>query len=412
MAAYESIIDNTVLRGKTQLSTSRHRIARVHSQVDDHLLELAHVRGNQVDIVGKFGDYNYFVTDHSAQYALKISQACVQIYSRDQKNLLATESQELASKRRRTRYSVTNCINVSSARVASGQTTRKKFRAALNHRQNIVEIVCDARCKLTNRLHLLGMPQLSFEFPLLRIVSRDAERPNDFTSYDDWYGCDVDLDSAPALAIQGQVGSCCPPRQSLFELITDLVSLFGNNERVERLPDYFFSPVTRDNLAHRIGALEPSVAVQRKYCVRVEFIKRAIPILADLQPLGSVASFGDIEQQAVPHGYATRKALWLCASLDPLYLAVDNDSASPAPRGALRQRGSHRGVEPRAIVRMNSIEYVAGVFHDRSRTNAVDVGCAVANVRERCPPIRLTTRLIHHAGNIRCHPQKALLALA
>src|SRR5665213_2792214 len=104
MAAYESIIDNTVLRGKTQLSTSRHRIARFHCQVDDHLLELSHFRGNQVYIVGKFGDYNYFVTDHSAQYALKISQACVQIYSGDQKNLLATESQELASKRRRTRY--------------------------------------------------------------------------------------------------------------------------------------------------------------------------------------------------------------------------------------------------------------------------------------------------------------------
>ena len=79
-----------------QLTASRHRVARVHHQVEDHLLHLATVRADAPDGPCGPGHEVHVLPDQTMEHALEARHDLVQVEDLRLQHLLATEGQELA----------------------------------------------------------------------------------------------------------------------------------------------------------------------------------------------------------------------------------------------------------------------------------------------------------------------------
>ena len=84
-----------------------------------------------------------------------------------------TEQHQLLREVRTTHHCVEKIDETVSLLASRGHDAAEPVRAAIDDREQVVEVVCDAARKDTHRLHFLCVPQLSFDHLVLGPVAHD-----------------------------------------------------------------------------------------------------------------------------------------------------------------------------------------------------------------------------------------------
>src|SRR5262249_53223236 len=145
-------VDIRSLNGK--FAATRHRVARVHHQVHDDLLELGTVCANGAQIRGENSAHSDVFTDQASKHLLKILHECIEIEDLGLQNLSPTESKQLACERSRASRGVVNTFET-AAIFRRRAAVQEKAAVASDYREEIVEVVRNAACQPANRFHLL-----------------------------------------------------------------------------------------------------------------------------------------------------------------------------------------------------------------------------------------------------------------
>src|SRR5690348_701589 len=115
----------------------RHRIARIHDQVDEHLLDLAAVRLDTSDRLVETQDDLNVVADETVQHRLQLATHAVEIEHARLENLLATEGEQLLGERRRAPGGALNLADIRLEWIIIMQLIRQNSAVRLDDREQV-----------------------------------------------------------------------------------------------------------------------------------------------------------------------------------------------------------------------------------------------------------------------------------
>ena len=178
-------VDKHVVGFNRQLAASRHRVACVDDEVDQHLHHLHRIDADLPQVGARQrGQLDVFV-DQPDQHAARVGDQLVQIDHARLDDLLTREGQELTREvrgLRRGRFDVLE-VRRAAARTAEAQ----QFQRSENDGQQVVEIVRDTAGEAADGFHLLRLEQLLLEILQIGSVMADGGAParGDIASGDD-----------------------------------------------------------------------------------------------------------------------------------------------------------------------------------------------------------------------------------
>ena len=146
-----------------QAAAVRHRIARIQRQIHDDLLDLAGIRFHASKRWRQHHRDLNLLADQPAQHLTRLLHHGVAVQQARFEHRFPAEQQQLAGQQRRPLTGITNGCQVVTHPIIDRETIDQHLGVAVDDGQEIVEIVRDSARKLTDCLHLLGLPQLFFE---------------------------------------------------------------------------------------------------------------------------------------------------------------------------------------------------------------------------------------------------------
>ena len=136
-----SLIQIGVASLNREFTAEGHRVAGVHSQVHDDLLNLPGVCFDPPQSRFKNCEQDDVFSNQPPQHVLQIGDGHVEVKHLRSKHLAAAESQQLAGERGGTLAGTMDFFDVTAQRWVRGKFVQKEFRVSINDGQQVVEIV-------------------------------------------------------------------------------------------------------------------------------------------------------------------------------------------------------------------------------------------------------------------------------
>ncbi len=143
--------------GDRQGSAARHRVARVHGQIEHHLLDLTRVDHQPSQPFVQVEPNLHVLAQQASHHFGQAAQNLIQIHHSRLEQLLATESQQLLRQRRGALTGPVDLEHVGARRRRFRHRVEQQEAVAEDDRQQVVEIVGDTPGEPADRLHLLGL---------------------------------------------------------------------------------------------------------------------------------------------------------------------------------------------------------------------------------------------------------------
>ena len=122
----------------------RHRIAGVHDEVDDDLLELSRVDGHAAEFRGRPEHERDVLTDQPLEHLGHARDHFVEAQHRGGENLLSAERQELRRQPTRARRRPLDDAEPVAERIGERRLPEHELAVPRDDRQQVVEVVCEA----------------------------------------------------------------------------------------------------------------------------------------------------------------------------------------------------------------------------------------------------------------------------
>ena len=158
------------------LPPSRHRVAGVDDEIDDHLLELVEVGLDQPQVAAVDDVELDRLADQPAQQHLQFRQHVVELQRLRAQRLPAREGEQLPHQPRRAIGVLLDLHDVLEGRIGRPVIGEQQVGIADDRGQHIVEVVRDAAGELADRLHLLALGEILLQRALLGGVEREDGR--------------------------------------------------------------------------------------------------------------------------------------------------------------------------------------------------------------------------------------------
>ena len=212
-------------------------------------------------------------------------------------HLLSTERQQLLRERSRALGGLLGLQDVPAERVVGGEHHQRHLHVAEDDGQEVVEVVRDAACQASHRLHLLRLAQVLLDPPALAHVDKRSSRTHE-------PALRVDLCDGGQLDVQD-------PTAALHELVRHVLDAAGGEEpgqdhvarvRARRLgqelrgtpTDHLFARVAQDLEPAVAHAHEPTVGVDRVQHHGRLVVQRPVLRLALAQKALEPLALGDV----------------------------------------------------------------------------------------------------------------------
>ncbi len=150
-----------------------HRVASVHHQVDEDLLDLTRISDDVAARRTTRCDDDIFA-DQAAKHRLDRRHDAVHVQHSWLQNLLPAECQQLLREGGSPLRCASYLLDVLAARIRGVEPVHDDFSVEPDHRQEIVEIVRDSSRQPADGIHLLRLAELLFEVASLGKIDRDA----------------------------------------------------------------------------------------------------------------------------------------------------------------------------------------------------------------------------------------------
>ena len=162
-----------------QTAAVRHRVAAVHRQAHQHLLDRHRIHLDRRQRRRENGHELDIGAEKTAQQLFQLAHDRVDVHNLRLQHLPPAERQQLARQRRRPFARVPDLFEIGPQRVVERNVVEHQVAVTEDRSEQIVEIVGDAAGELANRLHLLRLPQLFFQLaPIGQIADIHDDRPH------------------------------------------------------------------------------------------------------------------------------------------------------------------------------------------------------------------------------------------
>ncbi len=164
-----------------ELSTIRHRIPGVDSEVCEDLFDLARIHFDTAEVFGQEGDELNILSDKASKHLIRIENNFVEVEYLWLDHLSAGKGQKLLSESSGPLRGLQNLKKIIVHAVTWVDLHQSQFGVSFNGCQHVIEIVSNATCQPTHRFHFLRPQQLGFKPHLFGDVSgnrQDACRPS------------------------------------------------------------------------------------------------------------------------------------------------------------------------------------------------------------------------------------------
>ena len=176
MLAHIILIEIDIYSFDGQLAAVWHCVSRIDREIHNHLLDLTRISFSTAQVRIKVDGQVNIVSQQAMQQPVYVADHQVQIQHSRRKNLLAAERQQLPGETGSSIGCLLNLLDLAVERICNFELFKHQLAITLNYRKEIVEIVCDASGKTSNRLHFLRVPQLIFKrAPLADILGDHLE---------------------------------------------------------------------------------------------------------------------------------------------------------------------------------------------------------------------------------------------
>ncbi len=152
-----------------------HRVARVHHQVHDHLLDLTRIGLHPPE--SHRGDHRqvHVLADQPSEHRLHPGHHRVEVQHLRLEHLLAAEREQLLGERGGAVGGGAHQGGVAVDRLLGAESRDDELRATGDHGEQIVEVVSDPPSELPDRIHLLRLAELLLEATTLADVLQHPE---------------------------------------------------------------------------------------------------------------------------------------------------------------------------------------------------------------------------------------------
>lgn len=164
------LIQLDVLRRDRESAALGHRVAGIHGEVDHHLFQLACVCLHCSQCRLELRDHLDVLAQKSPQQPLQIGHEFVEVEHAHVQDLLAAEREELTCEPGGAIGCLANLFKIGSQRRERRETIQEQADIAEDSGQHVVEIVGNAPCEPSHRLHLLRLQELALERAAFRHV--------------------------------------------------------------------------------------------------------------------------------------------------------------------------------------------------------------------------------------------------
>ena len=142
------------------MSALRHRVAGVHDQIEQHLLELRPVGVHVAGVSAQIGDHGDVLADQTPQHSRHLEDHGVQINGSALQDLLAAEGKQLPGQAARALGGVHDGLGLLAPNAVALGMKEEQLGAGKDHGQHVVEVMGDATGQQPDGLHLLGLQEL------------------------------------------------------------------------------------------------------------------------------------------------------------------------------------------------------------------------------------------------------------
>ena len=157
------LVEMDVPRADPDFAAAGHRVAGVHDEVHDDLLELAFIHTDGREIGPVFDPERHLVGQETVQQMCQLAQRVLEVDDRGSQRLFAREGQKLSHERRRPVGVLTDLHQVAVFHVRHVVPHQQKVAMAVDRRQQVVEVMRHAAGELADGLHFLGLDELRLE---------------------------------------------------------------------------------------------------------------------------------------------------------------------------------------------------------------------------------------------------------
>ena len=293
------VVEHGVRGLDRQLAAVRHRVAGVHREVENHLLDLAWVGADPADRGGELHRELDVLADDALQQRIDTRQHLVEVERLRLQDLAPAEREQLARQALRALSRGADLPDVDRRRVVGPEVLQHQLAVAEDGRQQVVEIVGDAAGEAPDRFHLLRLQQLLLGAPHVGDVLGQSDHPVELAA-----GV-VDRERAGAHPAGGAVGT------HHAEVTRDRLALL---DRLPRLADHR-GIVGMDRLDPGAGIavrlferpapdlLPHAVQIQRPVAIELDDQERFLDVLGNLpepfftgpQPLFGALPIGQVD---------------------------------------------------------------------------------------------------------------------
>ena len=157
-----------------QPATRGHGVARIDGEVEQRLIELGRIDGDETGLLDRERDEIHVGADQAAKHRMGGGHDLVQVDDLADSRLLAAEGQQPLRQvaglcgRERDLLQVVAKLRVVSCLL------QRELSVPADDDEQVVEVVSDPACELTHGLDLLGLAQALVESSLIRDVGEDA----------------------------------------------------------------------------------------------------------------------------------------------------------------------------------------------------------------------------------------------
>ncbi len=145
-----------------ELPSARHRVAGIHGQVHDDLLELSRIRQDVSELARQMHCEVDVFTEQAAEHALDPPDDLVHVRDPGLDDLLAAEAQELSGQGCRSLARLVHLPDVIAKGVRLLEPLDGKGAVRQDDAEQVVEVVCDASRKAADGLESLRGDHLVF----------------------------------------------------------------------------------------------------------------------------------------------------------------------------------------------------------------------------------------------------------
>jgi hypothetical protein len=153
--------------GELDRSAAGHRVARVHDEVHDHLLDLPGIGADRDRLGRRRHGERDVLADQATQHLLEVPREIADVDDLRPEHLLPAEREELAREGRRAVDARLDLAEVLARGIVLGQIEAHELAGGLLRLQEVVEVVRDAAREPADRLHALRLVQLRAQHLLL-----------------------------------------------------------------------------------------------------------------------------------------------------------------------------------------------------------------------------------------------------